>query len=48
MVLTNAEIGEQLYVSLGTVKAHIASIQRRLVIRNSDGAARRPHPLRHT
>ncbi|WP_067547801.1 response regulator [Nocardia crassostreae] len=31
---TNAEIGERLFLSLGTVKTHIASIQRRLTARN--------------
>lgn len=32
--LTNAEIGEQLYISLSTVKSHIASIQNKLGARN--------------
>ncbi|MBF6135070.1 response regulator transcription factor [Nocardia otitidiscaviarum] len=31
---TNAEIGERLHLSLGTVKTHIASVQRRLSARN--------------
>ncbi|MFB7716858.1 response regulator [Nocardia sp. NPDC056100] len=31
---TNAEIGTQLFLSLGTVKTHVASIQRRLAARN--------------
>ncbi|MFF2551376.1 response regulator [Nocardia sp. NPDC058058] len=31
---TNAEIGTQLFLSLGTVKTHVASIQRRLNARN--------------
>jgi DNA-binding NarL/FixJ family response regulator len=36
---TNAEIGEQLYVSSGTIKTHIASIQRKLGVRNRVGIA---------
>ncbi|MGW4249668.1 response regulator transcription factor, partial [Nocardia sp. NPDC004722] len=31
---TNAEVGARLHLSLGTVKTHIASIQRRLDARN--------------
>ena len=32
--LTNAEIGEQLYVSPSTVKTHLASLQGKLGARN--------------
>jgi DNA-binding NarL/FixJ family response regulator len=32
--LTNAEIGEQLFISLSTVKSHIANIQTKLGVRN--------------
>ena len=32
--LTNAEIGEQLYISLSTVKSHVANIQGKLGMRN--------------
>lgn len=30
----NAEIGEQLYISLSTVKSHVANIQSKLGVRN--------------
>jgi DNA-binding NarL/FixJ family response regulator len=36
---TNAEISEQLYVSAGTIKTHIANIQRKLNVRNRVGIA---------
>jgi DNA-binding NarL/FixJ family response regulator len=32
--LTNAEIGERLYISLSTVKSHVANIQSKLGVRN--------------
>ena len=31
---TNAEIGEELHISLGTVKAHVASLMTKLEVRN--------------
>ncbi|WP_342217352.1 response regulator transcription factor [Nocardia flavorosea] len=37
--LTNAEIGARLFISGGTVKTHVASIQRKLPARNRVGIA---------
>ncbi|MFD5099813.1 response regulator [Streptomyces albidochromogenes] len=37
--LTNAEIGEKLYISAGTAKTHIANIQAKLKARNRVGIA---------
>ncbi len=37
--LTNAEIGAALFISPGTAKTHIASIQRKLTVRNRVGIA---------
>jgi DNA-binding NarL/FixJ family response regulator len=37
--LTNQEIGAQLFISLSTVKTHVASIQRKLGVRNRVGIA---------
>ncbi|MFG3398391.1 response regulator transcription factor [Streptomyces parvus] len=37
--LTNDEIGERLFVSLGTVKAHIGAILTKLGVRNRVEAA---------
>ncbi|HEY0697922.1 MAG TPA: response regulator transcription factor [Micromonospora sp.] len=37
--MTNAEIGEHLFISAGTVKTHIANIQRKLQVRNRVGIA---------
>ncbi|WP_238011213.1 response regulator transcription factor [Dactylosporangium sp. AC04546] len=36
---TNAEIGERLFISAGTVKTHVAAIQRKLGVRNRVGIA---------
>jgi DNA-binding NarL/FixJ family response regulator len=36
---TNADIGRELYISPGTVKTHVASIQRKLGVRNRVGIA---------
>ncbi len=37
--LTNAEIGAELFISPGTAKTHIASVQRKLTVRNRVGIA---------
>ncbi|MEV4494123.1 response regulator transcription factor [Micromonospora arborensis] len=37
--LTNPEIGAKLYITPGTVKTHLASIQRKLKVRNRVGIA---------
>ncbi|MFD8427334.1 response regulator [Streptomyces coelicoflavus] len=37
--LTNTEIGEELFVSLATVKSHAANLQRKLEVRNRVGIA---------
>jgi DNA-binding NarL/FixJ family response regulator len=37
--LTNAEIGAELFISRGTAKTHVASIQRKLGVRNRVGIA---------
>ena len=37
--LTNAEIGARLYITAGTVKTHLAAIQRKLTVRNRVGIA---------
>nr|BFE80987.1 hypothetical protein GCM10020093_035880 [Planobispora longispora] len=36
---TNAEIGAELYITAGTVKTHLAHIQRKLGVRNRVGIA---------
>ncbi|MEU7152558.1 response regulator transcription factor [Streptomyces sp. NPDC045456] len=36
---TNADIADELFISAGTVKTHIASIQRKLQVRNRVGVA---------
>jgi DNA-binding CsgD family transcriptional regulator len=43
--LTNQEIGEQLYVSLNTVKTHLKSLYRRLDVRSRDEAVVRARQL---
>ncbi|GIG93098.1 response regulator [Plantactinospora endophytica] len=37
--LTNPEIGDRLYITTGTVKTHLTSIQRKLKVRNRVGIA---------
>ncbi|MYV59844.1 response regulator [Streptomyces sp. SID4931] len=37
--LTNAEIGEKLYITAGTAKTHIANVQAKLKVRNRVGIA---------
>ncbi|MEV5599583.1 response regulator transcription factor [Streptomyces sp. NPDC052496] len=37
--LTNAEIGEQLFISAGTAKTHVANVQAKLKVRNRVGIA---------
>jgi DNA-binding NarL/FixJ family response regulator len=37
--LTNADIAGELFISAGTVKTHVASIQRKLGVRNRVGIA---------
>ena len=37
--LTNAEIGEKLFISAGTAKTHIANVQAKLKARNRVGIA---------
>ena len=36
---TNAAIGAELFISAGTVKTHVANIQRKLAVRNRVGIA---------
>ena len=36
---TNAEIGDELFISAGTAKTHVANIQRKLGARNRVGIA---------
>ncbi|MFJ9695820.1 response regulator [Kitasatospora sp. NPDC101183] len=42
---TNADIAGELFISAGTVKTHVASIQRKLGVRNRVGIAVRAHEL---
>ncbi len=37
--LTNAEIGEKLFITAGTAKTHIANVQAKLKVRNRVGIA---------
>ncbi|MEU4210576.1 response regulator transcription factor [Streptomyces sp. NPDC026206] len=37
--MTNAEVGGELFISAGTVKTHIANVQRKLAVRNRVGIA---------
>lgn len=37
--LSNTEIGEELFISLATVKSHVANLQRKLGVRNRVGIA---------
>ncbi|MFI6641782.1 response regulator [Streptomyces sp. NPDC050504] len=37
--LTNGEIGDELFISAGTAKTHIANVQRKLAVRNRVGIA---------
>ncbi|UNO41583.1 response regulator transcription factor [Streptomyces sp. MST-110588] len=37
--LTNSDIGAELFISLGTVKTHLANLQRKLNVRNRVGIA---------
>lgn len=37
--LTNADICAELFISLGTVKSHLSSLQRKLRVRNRVGIA---------
>ena len=43
--LTNADIASEMFISLGTVKTHVASIQRKLGVRNRVGIAVRSWEL---
>ncbi|WP_411136994.1 response regulator [Streptomyces sp. C10] len=42
---TNADIGRELFISAGTVKTHVASVQRKLQVRNRVGVAVRAWEL---
>lgn len=37
--LSNTEIGQELFISLATVKSHLANLQRKLEVRNRVGIA---------
>jgi LuxR family transcriptional regulator, maltose regulon positive regulatory protein len=43
--LSNREIGDELYVSLNTVKSHLKTIYRKLEVERRDDAVRRARQM---